>query len=407
MTRTPESKVGELHVLIVGGGVAGLEATLALRALAADVADIELVAPEHHFFYRPLAVAEPFGEAHVHRWELSDLLRMAGGAFTPGTVRAIDARRRVAHLEHGRRIAYDALLLACGARPEAAVAGALTFRGPADTERFGRLLDAVKRGDIERLVFAIPSGIVWPLPLYELALLTAVELERERVDAELTLVTPEASPLELFGKRVGKAVQSLLGAHGIAVRANTSPLAVTEGRLTSTSGDDVAADAVVSLPRLKGPAIGGIPRDRDGFVPTDDHGRVRGVPGVYAAGDLTNFPIKQGGLAAQQADAAAAAIAAAAGAPVDPKPFRPVLRALLLTGGTPTFLRMELGGDQRERTKVSDEPLWLPAGKIVGRYLTSFLADLGVPGLEDELMPEDVLRIEIEASAPHELAWRR
>ena len=59
---------------------------------------------------------------------------------------------------------------------------------------------------------------------------------------------------------------------------------------------------------------------------------MRDLEDVFAAGDIANFPIKQGGLAAQQADAAAEAIAAEAGAQVDPQPFKPVLRGILLTG---------------------------------------------------------------------------
>jgi sulfide:quinone oxidoreductase len=406
MTRTAAEMRPEVQVLVVGGGVAGLEATLALRADAAELVGVELVAPEHHFFYRPLAVAEPFGTGQVHRWELADLLRAAGAEFTPGALRAVDTERYVVHLEHGARIDYDALLLACGARPEVALPGALTFRGPADTERFGRLLDKVKKGEVERLVFAVPPGISWPLPLYELAVLTAAELERESVDAELTFVTPEPAPLALFGTRASEAVHALLAEHRIATRTAEYPAAVTESGLSSVPGGDIEADGVVSLPRLKGPAIEGIPQDRDGFVPTDAHGRVRGAADVYAAGDLTTFPIKQGGLAAQQADAAAETIAAAAGAAVEPRPFQPVLRALLLTGGAPTFLRVELGGGHGETTRISEEPLWWPAGKIVGRHLAPFLAELGVLDIPKEPAEKDVLRIEVDASAAHELAWR-
>ena len=101
---------------------------------------------------------------------------------------------------------------------------------------------------------------------------------------------------------------------------------------------------------------------------------------VYAAGDITTFPVKQGGIAAQQADAAAEAIAAAAGADVDPAPFQPVLRGLLLTGGEPRYLRSELAAG---RDLVGEpEPLWWPPAKIVGRYLAPFLA--GLAGAEGQ-----------------------
>jgi sulfide:quinone oxidoreductase len=67
-----------LRVLIAGGGVAGLEATLALGALAEERVSVELIAPEADFTYRPLAVAEPFRVADVRRFPLESLAREAG-----------------------------------------------------------------------------------------------------------------------------------------------------------------------------------------------------------------------------------------------------------------------------------------------------------------------------------------
>ena len=53
--------------MIAGGGVAGLEALLALRAMARNQTRLTLIAPDPDFSYRPLAVAEPFGLGHAHR----------------------------------------------------------------------------------------------------------------------------------------------------------------------------------------------------------------------------------------------------------------------------------------------------------------------------------------------------
>jgi sulfide:quinone oxidoreductase len=128
----------------------------------------------------------------------------------------------------------------------------------------------------------------------------------------------------------------------------------------------------VALPRLQGTPIAGLPQDEHGFVATDEFGWVLGLTDVYAAGDLTQSSIKQGGIAAQQADALASAIAADLGAHSRPSEFRPVLRGLLLTGASPRFLRE--GSDQGP-AQVSTQPLWWPPAKIVGRYLSPFLAD--------------------------------
>jgi sulfide:quinone oxidoreductase len=402
VTRTASTSTYDVNVLVAGGGVAGIETALALRALGERRIGVEIVAPEPHFYYRPLAVSEPFGGEPVRRWELADLARSAGAGLVRGELKGIDAERHTAFVRDGPPLDYDVLVLACGALPQIAVPGSLTFRGPADGEALRRLLDRARRGELRRLVFAVPSGIVWPLPLYELALQAAHELGPT---VEVALVTSEPAPLALFGAAASEAVGAALADHGIAVQASAYPERAGEGELVVLGGT-LPADAVVALPRLAAPKLAGVPRDANGFVPTDPHGRVPGLPDVYAAGDLTAFPIKQGGLAAQQADAVAEAIAAAAGLRVEPRPFRPVLRALLLTGGAPAFLRVELGGGHGETSEASEEALWWPQGKIVGRYLAPFLAELGVLAKEPD--PEaDVLRIELEASAVHELAWPR
>lgn len=406
MTRTAAEAHGDVSVLVAGGGVAALETALALRALAPGLVDVELVSAELHFFYRPLAVAEPFGAGRVHRWELDDLARAAGAAFAPGRVAEVDAVAHVARLASGVEIPYDALVLATGAAPRSAVPGALTFRGPADVEAMERLLGEIVRGEAKRIVFAIPTGIVWPLPLYELALLTATELEARGVSASLTIATSEPSPLALFGATASRAVETALSERGIDVLTTTYPVEVVDRHLACVRAEPLEADRVVALPRLYGPDIGGIPQDTNGFVATDEHGRVHDLADVYAAGDVTSFPIKQGGLAAQQADAVAETIAAAAGASIRPTPFRPVLRALLLTGTAPAFLRVELAGGRGETSTAADEALWWPPGKIVGRYLAPFLAELGVLEIPPE-PSEDVLRIELDAAGAHMLGWPR
>jgi sulfide:quinone oxidoreductase len=365
---------GGLRVLIVGGGVAGLEALLALRALAGELVDVELLSAEHDFWYRPLAVAEPFGAGRAHRFDLGRVAEAAGACLTPGELSSLDTDGHVARTVHGPAIDYDVLLLACGALSRPMLPGALTFRGPADTERFTRLLGELETGSVETVVFALPSGASWSLPLYELALLTAAHVRvRGMGPVELSLVTHEPAPLALFGQTASDRLAALLAERGIALHTGCYPAAFEHGTLELVPTARLAADRVVALPRLEGPRIAGIPQDGDGFVATDQHGRVQGLAHVYAAGDITSFPIKQGGIAAQQADAVAEAIAAQAGADVKPRPFDPVLRGLLLTGGTPLYLRAELPGGRGDTSTIADEALWWPPGKIVGRYLAPFL----------------------------------
>jgi sulfide:quinone oxidoreductase len=365
-----------LRVLIAGGGVAALEAALALRALAEERVSIELLAPEPHFWYRPLAVVEPFGTGHVHGLELVALAQACGAGFTLGALASVEPDRHLARTEAGAELEYDALLVASGAMPVTAVAGAVTFRGPANNLAFQGVLAELEAGAVQHLAFAVPGGVTWPLPLYELALLTSALLSARAITgAQLALVTPEEAPLGLFGAEATTAVRRLLDDRNIALHTRRLPMMAGEGVLAVSPLGSVRADRVVALPRLRGCPIEGLPRDANGFLPTDLHGRVPGVPDVFAAGDVTAFPVKQGGIAAQQASAAAESIAAVAGAEVTPRPFRPVLRGLLLTGSTPTYLRAELAGGRGDTSTAQGEPLWWPPGKIVGRHLAPFLAE--------------------------------
>jgi sulfide:quinone oxidoreductase len=366
---------GAANVLIAGGGVAALEAALALRALGEERVRVELLAPEPHFWYRPLAVAEPFRLGSVRRFELAELAAAAGATFSHGTLVSVDAARRLAHTAAGGDIPYDMLLIACGAVPKPMVRGALTFRGPADTEKIEHLLAEIQAGTVRRIAFAVPAGPVWSLPAYELTLMTAGWLAARGIrGVELALVTPEEAPLQVFGRQASDAIRELLDERGIVVHRG-APMEVRDGELLLVRGRAVRTDRVVALPRLRGQQIGGLTQTPGGFIPVDLHGRVKGVTDIYAAGDITNFAVKQGGIAAQQAVAAAEAIAAVAGAELTPRPFRPVLRGLLLTGAEPRFLRGELTG-AGETSGASPDPLWWPPAKIVGHYLAPFLAAL-------------------------------
>ena len=388
---------GQKRVLIAGGGVAALEAALALRQLAEDRVRVELLAPEPHFWYRPLAVAAPFEQGDVLHFELDGLVREIGAAYTPGGLVGIDAWRHVAHTSRNTQLEYDLLLIACGALSLPAIPGALTFRGPADIELIGSLLGDLANGVAGSVAFVIPWGAVYSLPAYELALLTSAHLERLGVKGvEIGLVTPEEEPLQVFGPQASEAIRELFSDRGIALRTGAYPGAVVDGALRLIPDGVVEADRVVALARLKGAPLDGIPQTVDGFVPVDHHGRVHGVADVYAAGDITSFTVKQGGIATQQADAAAEAIAAVAGADIEPARFRPVLRGVLLTGTRPRYLRRELAFEPAVDPMASFDPIWWPPAKIVGRYLAPFLASLTGTAAPSALTVDEPGAVEIE-----------
>ena len=367
------------RVVIAGGGVAAIEALLALHHVAGAHVRITLLAPERRFVHRPSSVAAPFGLGGPAAVELETLVRDYDAQLVRGTLHAVDSARRIAVLGSGRELAYDSLVVAVGAVPRAVVPGAVGFAGPHQTAEIAAVLDRVERGEARRLVFAVPSETTWSLPVYELAMMTAVELRDRGVrDATLGVATAEPEPLRLFGSAAGEAMREMLDARRIALWTGVRPLRLRAGLLDVEPGPPLRADEAISVPALHGPALKGLPADPRGFIPVDAHGRVTGASSVYAAGDATSFPVKQGGLATQQADAVAEAIAAELGLVDDPAPFRPVLRGLLLTGGAPLYLRAALSGDEaptarRLRGEVSGHALWWPPGKVAGRYLAPYL----------------------------------
>lgn len=323
------------EVVIVGGGIAALEGALALRALAGERVNLTLVSPRADFVLTPLAVGEPFSVARAPKRPIAEIAHELGARHVAAAVTRVLPDAKLIELSDGRELAYDALLLAPGARPSAALDRALTFFAEEAPTALSGIVADLEEGRSKSAAFVVPPGVHWTLPAYELALLTARAVGAMGIDdARLTIVTPEQRPLALLGGRAGDAVGELLEEAGIAIECGAyAEPGVEGGRLRLMPGErELRVERIVALPTLHGPRLPGVPCDADGFIPTDEHARVRHLADVFAAGDGTQFPVKQGGIATQQADAAAEMMAARAGVGLIPQPFRPVLRGRLLTG---------------------------------------------------------------------------
>ena len=389
---------GRPHVLIAGGGVAGLETLLALRALAADRVDITILASELKFVNRSMSAQQPFQVQRRRGFRLEDTAAELGAHWHRGTLdHVVHAQHRVVTRDR-ESLSYDMLVLALGARPQREwhAEGVLTYRGGRDGPNYRMLLHQLREGRVQRVAFVKPAGASWPLPLYDLALMTAADgAAHDRPEMELSLITPEEEPLGVFGHRASAAIRAILGESGVSLQTRSYGQPGPPGLLDISPGHrSLAVDRIVTEPRLVGPSLRGIPSGHEGFIHTDAHGRVPGVDDVFAAGDATTFPVKQGGLAAQQADAVAETIAAAAGAEIDPQPFRPVLRGTLLTGGPARYLRADISGGAGDDSTVSEEALWWPPNKLSGRYLAPYLSSK--TGEAADVMPQDQGAIDVD-----------
>jgi sulfide:quinone oxidoreductase len=362
------------RVVVAGGGVAGLEAILALRAHAGDLVDITLLEPAIDLVDRPMLVARQFAAGHAARTPIARILAPARVTHRRERLQSVDTTAGTVRTDTGDELPYDSLVVTLGARPVPADKQASTF-SPDDPDAIAGLLRDLEEGYSKSVAFVIPPGPVWPLPAYELALLTAREARGMGEDTKVTIVTPEERPLAAFGPSASDAVEALLREHHVDVvtSATAEPAEGSQG-LTIRPGDrHLDVDRTFAIPRLEGRAIEGLPQDAGGFLLVDRNCAVRGAEGVYAAGDGADFPVKHGGLAAEMADAAAEHIAARAGADIDPRPFTPVLRGKLLTGAAPRSLR---GGDGQ--SDAADHVLWWPPAKVAARYLAPAIA--GEPG---------------------------
>ena len=388
------------RVLIVGGGVAGLEAAAALAELAPGLARVSLLTPDPDFVYKPLIVDEPFGGEPAPRYELAPLLEGLGADLVAGSLERVDADAHEVVTADGARLGYEKLIVCVGGAPRPAYPDVVTFWSRFAGLQADELIAAGAALPAAGLTLVVPPGVTWPLPIYEVALMLrrrAVELGEG--DLRMTLLTAEDAPLGVFGRKAIDAISETLAARGIEVRAGVHVVADEGVADSSLVGVPLPRSGpVVALPVIDGPRIEGLPADRGGFLPIDVHCAVTGVADVYAAGDGTSFPVKQGGIATQEADAAAEQIAASLGAPVEPSPFRPVLRGKLFTGAESLSMRSAIAGGEGEGA-ISPDPLWWPPAKIAGRYLSNLLSgrDQGA-----DLEPGGGRPLDVEVSWPHE-----
>src|SRR3712207_4656118 len=134
---------------------------------------------------------------------LADLCADHDATFHEGSVTFVDVVRRRMETDRGESVPFDAAIIAPGGRARPTLTGALTFDGRRGIVELRRLIARLPDDDVGIIAFAVPGGVSWALPAYELALLTAQQAAgRSRV----ALVTPASAPLEAFGRAASARV---------------------------------------------------------------------------------------------------------------------------------------------------------------------------------------------------------
>jgi sulfide:quinone oxidoreductase len=372
--------MSDFRVVICGGGIAAVEGLLRFRRLAGDSVQVDLIAPNDQLVYRPLAVREPFGFGRPRRYPLRRIARDGEANWIEDTLGWVDPDAQVVHTGAGERVEFDALLIAVGARQVEAYKHVATFRDAEADATYHGVVQDIEEGYSRSIAFVMPVGPVWPLPLYELALMTSERAESMDIRGlAITLVTPERAPLAIFGPAVSEVVTNRLARAGIKVYCDSlAKVTATRQLRIEPHGVELQPERIIAMPRVAGPSIRGLAGGAaHGFLPIDKHCAVPGTGGrVFAAGDAANFPIKHGGLGAQMADTAAAAIAVLAGAADKAPAFSPVIRGKLLTGSDPVYMTAHPVGANSFDSEVFDTPPWPADEKVVAEELGPYLAGL-------------------------------
>ncbi len=366
------------QVAICGAGIAGVEGLLRLRRLVGDRVDVTLVSPGEELVYRPSTVLEPFGHA-ARRYRLADIVADSGAHWVRDSLAWLDRGRRIVHTTGGSQVGYDALLLALGGTELAPSPHLDVFTGRDGGAFYRGVVADVEAGRTTQLAFVLPPGPTWPLPLYELALLTATRARARGRAPRLDFVIPGARPLEAFGGDAGDVVARLLSDAGIILHTGTRVRASSPRRLVlEPAGPVLQPDRMISVPVIGGPSVRGIPGFAlDRFLHVDEYCRVLDTDArIFAAGDATDLPVKQGGVGAQQADVAAAGIAHLAGVGPAPQRLRPRIDATLLTGAKPLYLSAYLIDGQGWQATLHEEPPWPAGEKVIAEELGSYLRAL-------------------------------
>ncbi len=279
-----------MHHVILGNGVAGMEAALVLRARDAE-ARITIVSAEHdHLFSRPALMYVFAGQTTLRDTEPYDRRLYGRLRFErrSGRVRTVDAPGHALVFDDGARLAYDRLLLAVGSRgrpapwPGAEGPGLHYFVTLQDLEA----LDREARKGMRAAVLG--GGLIG---------VEVAEILHDR-GLHVSFVVRERwyFPAALDGQESALVAEHLRG-HGVDVRLGATVDSFVRGEyggiraVRLVGGDEVAADLAVStigvVPNtavLKGSAVA---LAANGAIETDDALRTT-APDVWAAGDCAN-----------------------------------------------------------------------------------------------------------------------
>lgn len=295
------------RVVILGAGFGGLAAA---KALARAPVDVTVIDQRNHHLFQPLlyqVATAGLSPADIATPIRSVIGRNANTEVLLGTVTGVDRAAREVILAD-RRLAYDTLVIATGARH--------AYFGHDEWERFAPGLKRVEDATVIRrrillafeqaegamtqeerrrllnfcVIGAGPTGVEMAGAIAELA---RVALARDfhhidPRDARVILVEAGPRVLPAFDERLSAKALGALQALGIEVRLGSPVTRCDATGITLSGGERIETSTIVwGAGVAASPAAGwlGVPPDRVGRVPVGPDLTLPGDPGIFVIGD--------------------------------------------------------------------------------------------------------------------------
>ena len=294
------------HLLIIGGGYAGMWASLAAAAQAdrhgGDL-DITLVSRDGYLTNRPrLYEASPA----TLRDALEPSLDPAGVGFVEGGTETIDTANRAVTLADGSTLAYDRLILAAG-----------SVLGPLPVPGYGEhAWNIDSYDDAVALDTHLAEALARPAP-HSIVIIgggfTGIELAtemRQRIAAHEGQATADAARVVLVersdavGSELGDnprpIIEAALAEARIDVMLYSTVAAIDGDGVTLADGARIPARTTIVTTGMRASGLAaalGVETDELGRLSTDETLRVTGVDHVYAAGDVARAYVDDDNLA--------------------------------------------------------------------------------------------------------------
>lgn len=302
------------QVLIVGGGIAGVEAAIHYRK---EGFEVELVSDRPYLFIYPISIWIPVGTTDFENvaFPLDKLAKRHKFTLTLDRVTAISAHNKTVTLEKGgeRTVSHMVIAVGAGKMKPAGIEHTLSICGaPEQSLLLKEKIDALIRQGSGKIAFGFggnpnDSSAVRGGPGFELFFnlhhrLTTLGI---RDNYEMTFFAPMAEPGVRMGKKALLLMETLFKKNRFASRYGKKIARFEENRVVFEDETTLESDLTMFIPAGNGQLFikeSDLPLNPAGFIRINDYCEIEGVEGWYAIGDASalegpDWKAKQGHIA--------------------------------------------------------------------------------------------------------------